>query len=812
MLKKDAFDDAGGKAGHQQAHSAFGSSAGKGFGSRLENYTLGPLLYTGSRSQVNAACTSRGDVVCVKTYRKAALSSTDMQKIKREMAIFTDVTHPNIVRGLASFTTSDGIHLIQEYAVRGDLCDVAALFHKKCLNEAAVAQKIARPIMLALQYLHGRKIIHRDLKPENIVVTREGVTKICDFGLAIDANTEPPISRVGTPQFMAPEIVRLPRCTDAAAKAQLYAAGVPRYTNLVDIWSAGCVVFEMLVGYTLFDGDSVQAIDDKILAFDPSRGGAFPARSRAGDPISEDAHLFLEACLQTDPAERASADTLLALSAAWISALNDKAGGSPAAAAAAAPAPAARSAAPPVSGPRTPGPRHLQRTAAPAADAGSFYAAAALPGTPETAQQLPKSAPQPAGGRAIGASPRAGEPLAIAQHATSARVGGAVDGELRLLSGSISTPAVWRDVPFATMRKPLVVPSPAEPASHVTAAAAPFRGHESAASSAASSIRGASAAMNRDCSADCRQDSSSASPHFANGTSGGQEARAAPGPASRGCPASTDDASSSLRGASRLPAAPRRIRSRPARRPPADMFGTVCRSPDSDRRSSICAATPLPFEAASGTPNLARSGRSGSGSGILTRLFGNAPAASPGGPSDGAGGRSSNRSSWRRWGVSSVQSAFSSSSSGAPSQVGSSCKESFNSTASGMRNAARRLPDLEAIPRAGGDFDDEGPDAEDRANEEAAAQAAAEAAASSRAAPPAQTPAGAGKSKRRKGEKKRRGAVMTQLAKFLSGLSPFAGGASPVAPEASTGGGRSLAAALGTEAGTRHVVRASAAA
>lgn len=48
-------------------------------------------------------------------------------QIKRELSIFADVCHPNIVRGLGSFSSSEGIFLIQEYAVRGDLCDVAGV-------------------------------------------------------------------------------------------------------------------------------------------------------------------------------------------------------------------------------------------------------------------------------------------------------------------------------------------------------------------------------------------------------------------------------------------------------------------------------------------------------------------------------------------------------------------------------------------------------------------------------------------------------------------------------------------------------------
>lgn len=58
-------------------------------------------------------------------------------------------------------------------------------------------------MLLALSYLHSLGIIHRDIKPENVVVTAEGVTKLCDLGLAIDTNVDAPTGRVGTLEFMA---------------------------------------------------------------------------------------------------------------------------------------------------------------------------------------------------------------------------------------------------------------------------------------------------------------------------------------------------------------------------------------------------------------------------------------------------------------------------------------------------------------------------------------------------------------------------------------------------------------------------------
>ena len=149
--------------------------------------------------------------------------------------------------------------------------------------------------VLGLEYLHAYGITHRDLKPQNMLITADGHMKLADFGLSAEQNDDsnsdssapsikqrqrkPAKSGVGTPDFLAPEILRRETCNE-----------------MVDYWALGVVLYQFLVGETPFNAERVQEIYAKILAGEVD----FPTE----DDVSAGAVAVLRALLVQQPHER----------------------------------------------------------------------------------------------------------------------------------------------------------------------------------------------------------------------------------------------------------------------------------------------------------------------------------------------------------------------------------------------------------------------------------------------------------------------------------------------------------------------------
>ena len=200
-----------------------------------------------------------------------------MQRIRRERQILADLEHPNIAKLLDGGTTRQGLpYLVMEY-VDGQRID------EYCRNrELTIPERLRllRDVASAVHFAHQNLVVHRDLKPSNILVTRDGVVKLVDFGIAAALEPAPGLRkhdvtatayRMLTPGYASPE--------------HLLGGGV---TTASDVYSLGVVLFELLTERPPFDVEEVSTPElvRRICDEVPPRPSAVAPRLRrqlAGD-------------------------------------------------------------------------------------------------------------------------------------------------------------------------------------------------------------------------------------------------------------------------------------------------------------------------------------------------------------------------------------------------------------------------------------------------------------------------------------------------------------------------------------------------
>lgn len=195
----------------------------------------------------------RGDNLfyVLKAIPLSSLSPSKQKEALQEVTILRKVDHPHIVRYYASFIEDNTLHILMEYIDGGDLHKaIRAQRDRHRLFSETKLWRIAYELTLAVQYLHSCRIVHRDIKPLNVLLTREGRVKLGDLGVSrLVAGTEVlRDSRVGTPLFLAPELV----------KQEVY-------DFKVDVWALGCVLYTTAQQETPFKGENLVTLGRNIV-------------------------------------------------------------------------------------------------------------------------------------------------------------------------------------------------------------------------------------------------------------------------------------------------------------------------------------------------------------------------------------------------------------------------------------------------------------------------------------------------------------------------------------------------------------------
>jgi serine/threonine protein kinase len=215
-------------------------------------YELGELLGRGGMAEVRKGHDSRlGRVVAIKRLRTDLASDATFQaRFRREAQSAASLNHPAIVAvyDTGEESASDGTvsqpYIVMEFVAGRTLRDILRE-GRKILPERAL--EITSGVLSALDYSHRAGIIHRDIKPGNVMLTPSGDVKVMDFGIAramSDSNTMTQTAAVvGTAQYLSPEQAR-GETVDSRS----------------DVYSTGCLLYELLTGRPPFVGDSPVAV------------------------------------------------------------------------------------------------------------------------------------------------------------------------------------------------------------------------------------------------------------------------------------------------------------------------------------------------------------------------------------------------------------------------------------------------------------------------------------------------------------------------------------------------------------------------
>lgn len=227
----------------------------------------------------------------------AKVGGVETTAFLKEISIISSLDHPNLVKLKEVYEEKTKFCIVQEMMRGGELFDF--IVQSGHLSES-IAAAAMRQVLSAIAYCHANKVVLRNLKPENIMLSRPSQKgedvhiKLVDFAMATMVTGGRRLSKiVGTELYSAPEVFR------------------GNYTEMCDVWSAGCVLFVMLAGELPFSGANSEAIRTEVTR------GEIAMTSPAWSDVSSEAKDLIRKMIEVNPDYRIRASE--ALDHPWIS-------------------------------------------------------------------------------------------------------------------------------------------------------------------------------------------------------------------------------------------------------------------------------------------------------------------------------------------------------------------------------------------------------------------------------------------------------------------------------------------------------------
>lgn len=215
----------------------------------MEKYKVIEKLGEGSFGRALLAIDPDNELCVIKEIGISRMSCKEFDEAKKEVEVLSQMEHPNIVSYRDSFEENGTLYIIMDYCDGGDLYTRINAQKGMPFPEDIILDWFVQ-ICLAVKHVHDHKILHRDIKSQNIFLTKNGVVKLGDFGIARVLNSTCELARtcIGTPYYLSPEI-----CENKP------------YNNKSDIWALGCVLYELCTLKHAFEAKNMKNLVLKII-------------------------------------------------------------------------------------------------------------------------------------------------------------------------------------------------------------------------------------------------------------------------------------------------------------------------------------------------------------------------------------------------------------------------------------------------------------------------------------------------------------------------------------------------------------------
>uniref|UniRef100_A0A7S3PJG7 Protein kinase domain-containing protein n=1 Tax=Aplanochytrium stocchinoi TaxID=215587 RepID=A0A7S3PJG7_9STRA len=261
----------------------------------FNGYAILKVVGKGTFGKVFLAKDKHGCWKCVKMLEKSkVMNAPHLERTKAERLVLkSHGGHPFILSYVCSFQDRKRLFIVSEFCPGGDL-----FFHLQKYNyfTEKMVMFYCAEIMVGLTFLHQNSIVYRDLKPENILLDHMGHIRLADFGLVKENVDEfgGAKSLCGTPAFIAPEMIQAHVNNSRSRDKKI------TYGYVVDWWSLGNVLFDMVFGIPAFLDEVTTVMYKKILQQELT----FPEKGGNNKAISTELRDLISGLMTKDPRKR----------------------------------------------------------------------------------------------------------------------------------------------------------------------------------------------------------------------------------------------------------------------------------------------------------------------------------------------------------------------------------------------------------------------------------------------------------------------------------------------------------------------------